>query len=518
MLRKTTQYFLPNNLKSFLAAFHCRLYTFGNQLQHIPPFGGMASGCRYPPASDQRPPTVIQYIRSLFWAVLSALRDKYYRFRFMLFGKALNRLLLNKSNSPHEGIIFMIGTLGPGGAERQATLTLVGLAKRGYGPLKLICHFLHHENQRFFLPLLESTGIPTEELKRTPSNTTGNQHKLFNKLMRTLLPSLQDTSDYIHELSALRPKLVHLWLDEINIKGGLAAVAAGVPRIVLGLRSLPPQHFAHYKSYMREGYRWLARQPGVVMLNNSMAGARAYEKWLGLPKGVIRVVYNGFDFDKNVQAQCHENRDEYRARLHIPATALLLGTVIRFSEEKRPLLWLEIAAVVRRHLADIHFLIVGDGPLRATMEERAQQNDLKGSIHFTGYENDAHTAIAAMDMFLLTSRAEGLPNVLIEAQALGIPVVTTRVGGAPETVQHGKTGWVLEKDDCQHAANVIVKLLQDQEWLTNARHHAPVFVRKTFDLERMLDDTLAIYDINKKTCFDRHSAGVANETRKRAAF
>ncbi len=513
MLRKIARRLLPENIRRPIAAFYYRLYASGKRSRHLLPIWEMASGkcSQFLLLSgekvaahihlldyDRRELTIVQYLQRMFLTSSLAIHDRYYRFCFSRYGKALNRLSLEKNSRYHSGIIFMIGTLGPGGAERQATLTLTGLAKRGIRPVRMICHFLHHEGQCFFLPFLESAGIPAEELDRTLSNDRNNQGEPLGMIMKSLPPSLQDACDYRYLFSAERPKLVHLWMDEINIKGGIAAVAAGIPRIVLGLRSLPPQHFSLYKPYMREGYCWLAKQPGVVMLNNSVAGARAYEKWLGLPRGVIRVVTNGFDFDKILPAKYHEQRKGYRARHHIPAEAQLLGTVIRLSEEKRPLLWLEIAASIRHQLPDIHFLIAGDGPLRAMLEKRAHQTDLRGSIHFTGYEKDAHTAIAAMDMFLLTSRAEGLPNVLIEAQALGVPAVTTRVGGAPEAIQHGKTGWVLEEDDCQRIANVMVKLLQDQEWLAHARQNASAFVRKTFGLERMLDDTLAAYDIDRE--------------------
>jgi glycosyltransferase involved in cell wall biosynthesis len=76
------------------------------------------------------------------------------------------------------------------------------------------------------------------------------------------------------------------------------------------------------------------------------------------------------------------------------------------------------------------FLVVGDGPLR-------------GAIHFAGSEKDVYGAMVDMDLLVLTSRAEGLPNVLVEAKFLGVPVVATRAGGAPETVDHGRSAGFL---------------------------------------------------------------------------
>src|SRR5581483_2236537 len=145
--------------------------------------------------------------------------------------------------------------------------------------------------------------------------------------------------------------------------------------------------------------------------------------------------------------------------MSIPGDAPVVGTVFRMSEEKQPLLWMEIAAGVRRAIPDARFLVVGDGPLREAVELRAQREDLNGAVHFAGYDSQPLRAIVDMDLFLLTSRAEGLPNVLIEAQAVGVPVVTTPVGGAPETIDHGRTGVVLEGADPTEVAAVLVKQL-----------------------------------------------------------
>jgi glycosyltransferase involved in cell wall biosynthesis len=312
---------------------------------------------------------------------------------------------------------------------------------------------------------------------------------------QNLPESLRDVADYIRTLEVVQPSVVHLWLDEVNIKGGLAAVATGVPRILLGTRSLPPIHFPLHLPYMREGYRWLARQPHVVMINNSEAGARAYEQWLKLPPNSIRVLHNGLDFEDASIINHRTNRTAYRERYGIPPEAPLIGTVMRLGEEKRPLLWAQIASLVRQAIPGAHFLIVGDGPLRSALEIRCRQPDLSGAVCLTGYEKDSLAAIASMDLFLLTSRAEGLPNVLLEAQALGVPVVTTDAGGASETIDRGRTGWVLESDDPASAAAVVVRLLSDREWRQNVSIRSREFVKRCFSMDRVIDELAGLYGL-----------------------
>ncbi len=385
---------------------------------------------------------------------------------------------------------MMIGALGPGGAERQVALTLTGLAARGIGPLSIRCSFLRNDTERFFVPQLEPAGVSVAELEQASGRPDDDTTM---RPMQLLPPSLRDVSRYISTLKALNPLVVHLWLDEVNIKGGMAAVLTGVPRIVLGLRSLPPLNFAFHQPYMRECYRWLARRPEVTLINNSSAGARAYEHWLGLERDSIRVLHNGFDFDPSVLGRHRASRASFRDHHGLTDVAPVLGTVFRMSEEKRPLLWLEIAARVRARIPDVRFLMVGDGPLRTSVEARAQQPDLQGAVILTGHHRHPLAAIAAMDLFLLTSRAEGLPNVLVEAQAMGVPVVTMNVGGASETLSDQSTGWLLADDDPEDAARLIATLLSDRQRLALASSAAPVFVKNAFGIERMLDETLAVY-------------------------
>jgi glycosyltransferase involved in cell wall biosynthesis len=424
--------------------------------------------------------------------------DRSYRRIFEKLSAKLRALPALQRAPRRHGLVLMIGTLGPGGAERQAAMTVIGLAERGYQQLRVICTSLQHESARFFLPNLEQHGVPVSDLQSINRQDELDLTQVLIATESLLPPSLRDAAAYIRAISRDQPLVVHLWLDEVNIKAGIAAVALGIPRIILGLRSLPPCNFSLHQPYMREAYRWLVKQPGVKLLNNSRAGARAYEHWLGIPEDTIRVVHNGFDFDISYLEKCRSLAKDYRELHGVSTTSPVIGTVIRLTEEKRPLLWLEIAAQVRRLCADAQFLVVGDGPLRSELELRADQEDLRGAVTFVGHEKKALEAMAAMDIFLLTSRAEGLPNVLVEAQAIGVPVVTTNVGGALETLRDRVTGWVLENDDSCYVADIIVRLVRDEAWRDRAKLAMPAFVRETFGLERMLNETLDIYGGNLK--------------------
>lgn len=394
------------------------------------------------------------------------------------------------TTGPRNGILLMIGTLGPGGAERQLVATAKALWERRSIPVTVACGSLDSPAHRFFLPDLQAAGIPATLISSEGEYAVPAEARVFIEALPT---ELREVSRYTAAVLANRPEIVHLWLDEVNIKGGIAAVLTAVPRIILSQRNLPPTHFVFYRSYMREAYRWLMRQPNVVMINNSAAGARAYEKWLGLAEGTIGVVRNGCALTEIDIAEHRTARGTYRRQLRIPPEAPVVGAVMRLSEEKRPHLWLEIAAAVREAIPQVQFLIAGDGPLREALQRRAARPDLAGSVHFTGAVTDALHAMADMDLLLLTSRAEGLPNVLIEAQFLGVPVVATPVGGVREIIDQGTSGWLLAGDGPSGCAEQIVRLLRDAVWRERVGRDGPALAKERFGMQRAVNETLELY-------------------------
>ena len=98
-----------------------------------------------------------------------------------------------------------------------------------------------------------------------------------------------------------------------------------------------------------------------------------------------------------------------------------------------------------------------------------------------------------MDLLFLSSRVEGLPNVLLETQCVGVPVASTRVGGAPEAVSDGETGLVIDSDDPRILAQRIHEVLRNREWLARAGRAGPEFVGRNFSIREMAQRTLEVY-------------------------
>jgi glycosyltransferase involved in cell wall biosynthesis len=400
-------------------------------------------------------------------------------------------------------ILFATGSLGPGGSERQIITTLLALARAGCSDLSLVCHFLDTPLATFYRHRLDESPVACAELgsreallaqARCGERPSAGLVDQLGAVVRHLPPELGDVERFALEVIERRPAVLHAWLDDVNVKAGLAAAIVGVPRIVLGIRSVAPANFALFQPYMRAGYRELEAWASVRMVANSEAGARSYEQWLGLPSGRIRVLPNGLDLEELPKPTDLESRRRaYRAGHGIPDSCVVVGSVMRFSEEKRPMLWLETAAAVAARAPDTRFLVVGDGPLRGSVGDQAARAGLASRLVMPGHQERAIDAIAAMDVFLLTSRLEGLPNVLIEAQAIGVPVVTTNVGGAGETLSEGETGYAVGSDAPSALADAIMRIVTDADFRARVKQRGPAFAREKFDIRRVVKDTLAVY-------------------------
>jgi glycosyltransferase involved in cell wall biosynthesis len=221
------------------------------------------------------------------------------------------------------------------------------------------------------------------------------------------------------------------------------------------------------------------------MVNNSKNGAEDYARWIGLKEDEkIKVLYNGcFLSWKSFSASVPEN---FRESVGIPVNAPVVGSVFRFYEEKRPFFWLDTAKEIIKKKPETWFLLVGDGVLKKKAQKKAARIGLGERIVFTGLLKNPLPAIGAMDVFLLTSRKEGLPNVLIEAQSLGIPVVASDVGGAAETIISGVTGYAVKDPTPESMALEVLKVFNNPVWRENAEKHALEFVEKKFILSECL--------------------------------
>ena len=293
-------------------------------------------------------------------------------------------------------------------------------------------------------------------------------------------------------IAKLAPEVVHTSLDWTNITVGMAAVLAGVPHVFVSGRNLRPVHFEFFHWFMYPCYRALSRCSGVHFLNNSEAGRLDYARWLRLDPTNIRVLRNGLQ-TLEFPVISEGMRQTARKELGLSPTARVIVGVFRLSSEKRPLLWIDAAARIRQRIPNCIFLLCGIGPMRSEIEARAAQHGLTPHLRLLGSRTDIATIFSAADLVMQSSLQEGTPNSLIEAQAMGIPVVTTSAFGAAEAVQDGVTGLVVRQETASGMAAAAASILNDTSFVARARVEGPRFVDVRFGFDRMIDDTLVAY-------------------------
>ena len=390
-------------------------------------------------------------------------------------------------------LVMVCGSLQPGGAERQLVNAARGLARRGIRDITVLCAHLaprQPEAYDFFAPELAAAGIVARQICRPSPLYATLPPGLLEVAARLPTALVCDAADFWRQLVSLRPAVVHAWLDWSNIRAGIAAVLAGVPRIVLSGRNLNPSRFFFHEPVMRAAYRALLSQPGVVLVNNSVAGARDYADWLGVAAEGIGVVYNAVDLPApDGNAAIAERR-----RIGVPDAALLVGSMFRFSPEKRPFLWLDTAIAILARRSDVIFALYGAGPMRAEIGARVAALGLEQRVILPGLSGNALAALGAMDLFLLTSEAEGTPNTVIEAQWAGIPVIACPAGGVAEAFLPGETGILVPRVDPEAIADAVLRLAADRDWRERLRSTGPEFVASRFGLDRMVGELIAQYD------------------------
>ncbi len=187
------------------------------------------------------------------------------------------------------------------------------------------------------------------------------------------------------------------------------------------------------------------------------------------------------------------SREATRQKMQISLRSPLLLFVGSLTPEKRLDRLLRVAGQVRAHLPDLRLCLVGDGPLRAKLEQQVAALGLTNTVYFAGMQADVATYMNAADLLLLTSDTEGTPGVILEAGLLRLPVVATRVGGVPECVLHKKTGLLADPDDEIGLAQAVIMLLQRPEERYKMGERSEKWIQANFTIGHIAQKYIDFY-------------------------
>jgi glycosyltransferase involved in cell wall biosynthesis/Tfp pilus assembly protein PilF len=403
-------------------------------------------------------------------------------------------------------VLMVSSSLGRGGAERQVVSCLSGLMEdRNFQDTQLYCHsIIGSRTVATYEAEVRSLGVPIHEFgKRIDWNAGIKDAEALLKPWEQYLEKLpqvmrRDIEPLFLNFYHGKPQIVHAWQDQTNINVSIAALMAGVPGIVMFARSLRPDgktmmHFRN-RPYLRRAYQTLFdHAPRVLLCHNSSAGATSYSEWIGYSVEDFEIIHNGVDFSA---IEAASNGSSVNDIVSISEDSIVIGGIFRLVIEKRPKLWVEAISKVMLEKANVIAIHVGGGSHSELIQAYINELGLSEKIHVVGQTKQVKAWLDTFDLFLLTSIVEGLPNVLIEAQAFGVPVISTDAGGARDTFIDGETGVLVTEPTADTIARAILNCLNNPEWMKTAKANSPEAARKRFSQEAMIKRLKEIYALS----------------------
>ena len=294
----------------------------------------------------------------------------------------------------------------------------------------------------------------------------------------------------------LRPDVLHTHTAKAGGVGRMAALLAGAARPKAVVHTFHGHVLRGYFSPLKtEAFRQLER--GLARSSDALIAVSPEVRddlvALGVaPASKIAVIRLGLDFTKRLAAPV-DARLRLREELGIDPDAFVAAWLGRMTEIKRADDLLRAFARLRERRPEAELLVVGDGPLRGDLEELARTLGIGRSAHFTGFREDVGTVYAASDAVVLTSANEGTPVSVIEAQAAGLPVVSTDVGGVRDVVAEGISGFVVAPGDLDALAGRIELLARDRELCRRLGDAGRGRARERYGVPRLVSDVDTLY-------------------------
>ncbi len=367
-------------------------------------------------------------------------------------------------------IAYCIHNLNMGGAERHLLQVFKELDRSRFYPI-LIC--LGNSQNTLLYQEYKALGIEVMDLCL--------EGKLFAPL------NLKKLLDMKKVLTLRNVKVIHGYLFEGNLVAALIGRLSRVPVVIVSKRS-----FDHYKNLPL-----LACRLGNRLADRVTANSKAVSKFVrsveSCPKRKLIVIHNGVNGSGNTK---HSERtlQTLRQKWNIPSDSFVVGTVARFFWKKGYEHFIRTASLVIGARANIHFVAIGDGPLRSEMEKMCGELGIAQHIRFLGWQHNADRLLGLFDIYVCASIIEGMSNALLEAGSLGVPMIATSVGGNMETVVHGQTGLLVPPKDPSAMAEAVIELIDNPILLKQMGQKAKENISSKYNAAGMVRKMEGLYD------------------------
>lgn len=359
-------------------------------------------------------------------------------------------------------------------------------------------------------------GMRSQLISGTPSAEEGNFHaEVEGKgIPFYRLPELgrevsvrKDLAAFFRLLSLFlkeRPQIVHTHMAKAGTLGRLAALCAGVPiRIHTYHGHVFHDYFSRPKTRLFLAVeRMLARTSHrLIAVSDAVRDELCHRYRIGSTEKV-EVIPLGLELDPFLES--HPFRGALRRELGLAEGIHVVGIVGRLAPIKDHSFFLSVASNLLKRRWDVRFVVVGDGELRKGLEQKVKQMGLSKEVLFLGWRTDLERVYPDLDVVVLTSKNEGTPVSLIEAMACARPVVATRVGGVPDVVREGVTGFLVPPGETQIFCQRLESLLDNVEKRRAFGERGREWVRQRYSKERLVSDMKSLYNrLIEKHCEER---------------
>lgn len=316
-----------------------------------------------------------------------------------------------------KNVLFVVNGLAIGGGELKVLDLVRGLLK-----------WYSHE----FNPVVCSVGQGGPLFERFTD--IGIEPAVYEKRCAFDVSLIRKTARLMKERET---DIVQTTLFYADVIGAAAARLAGVGPVISWeavTQLYGKKHLLAYKIASR-------------LYTKSVAVSHAIEhkvqECYGVPPEKTMTIHYGVELERF----SNQRTPALKHELGLPADAVVYGTVARFTDQKGHVYLVEAAREIVKQKPDSHFVLAGDGPLRQMLEKKIHHAGLDDHFHLLGFRTDVEEVLKGFDVFVLPSLYEGLPNVVLEAMAGGLPVIATAVDGTPEAVVHNSTGLLIPPRD-----------------------------------------------------------------------
>jgi glycosyltransferase involved in cell wall biosynthesis len=312
-----------------------------------------------------------------------------------------------------------------------------------------------------------------EDISRVPWKLIGAQFKL------------------LRVVRSIKPAVVQSYLPLTTFMGSLAGRVLRVPLVISGKRALGTHQDRH--GFLRPADLVANSLSHRVTVNSKAVREDVINRDKVDPLKLV-LIYNGIDtvpFESAASA-----RDRIRQEMGVRSSEAVVTVVANLIPYKGHADFLKSASIVAHELTNVSFWLVGaDRGIKSDLELVSSRLGIRDRVSFLGERQDVPEVLVASDLSVLASHEEGFSNVILESMAAGLPVVATRVGGNPEAVLDGVTGWLVSPRRPEELAAKMIDLLRDPEKTKRWGERGRKRVKERFTIERMVEEHLRLYQL-----------------------